>query len=112
MLIGLVFSQHIYGVQKKESKTIQQMTQLIEVRDSLFYIEGHGGNIGVLTGKDGILLIDDQFAYLHDEILERLAEVSKGEVKYVINTHWHVDHTNGNEKREIGMKKIVVAAYA
>lgn len=73
-------------------------TKLIQVKDSLYYIKGHGGNIGVLIGGDGVLLVDDQFAYSHSDIKANLSTISNLDVKYVINTHWHVDHTNGNEK--------------
>ncbi|MGY6647594.1 MBL fold metallo-hydrolase [Wenyingzhuangia sp. IMCC45574] len=73
------------------------MTKLIQVTDSIYCIEGQGGNIGALIGYEGILLIDDQFAHLHDDIITSLSNISSKTVKYVINTHWHVDHTNGNE---------------
>ncbi len=76
----------------------KKMIKLIHVNGPVYSIEGQGGNIGILIGKDGILLIDDQFAHLHDAIVESISKISKEEVTYVINTHWHVDHTNGNEK--------------
>ena len=75
-----------------------KMTKLIQVRDSIYYIEGHGGNIGVLKGDEGIVLIDDQFEHQYEAIISALTTISKAPVKYVINTHWRVDHTNGNEK--------------
>lgn len=73
-------------------------TKLHTIRDSIYFIEGHGGNIGVYTGEEGTLIIDNQFGYLHSEILDRLKEINDQPVKYLINTHWHVDHTDGNEK--------------
>ena len=80
------------------------------VRPSVYFLEGHGGNIGVLTNEEGILIIDDQFAYLHNEISANLKSLSDKEVKYVINTHWHVDHTNGNEK--FGEKGCTIIAHS
>ena len=58
---------------------------------------GAGGNIGVSTGPDGNVLIDDQFAPLTPKILAAVKTLSPGPVRFVINTHWHYDHTGGNE---------------
>lgn len=68
-----------------------------EVAGNLYYLEGRGGNIGVLTGDDGVVLVDDQFAPLTEKIIAALETVSDGEILYVINTHVHPDHTGGNE---------------
>ena len=61
------------------------------------YIEGSGGNIGLLAGDEVVLLIDDQYAPLTDKILEAIRTVSDQPVKFIINTHMHPDHTGGNE---------------
>jgi glyoxylase-like metal-dependent hydrolase (beta-lactamase superfamily II) len=55
-----------------------------------------GGNIGVSVGPDGILIIDDQFLPLADKIRAALAGLSPGKLKFILNTHWHGDHTGGN----------------
>jgi len=55
------------------------------------------GNIGVSVGPDGILIIDDQFAPLSDQISAALAELSSGELRFILNTHYHEDHADGNE---------------
>lgn len=68
-----------------------------EVAGNLYYLEGRGGNIGVLTGDDGVVLVDDQFAPLTEKIIAAIETVSDGEILYVINTHVHPDHTGGNE---------------
>jgi len=68
-----------------------------EVAQNLYYLEGRGGNIGVLTGDDGVVVIDDQFAPLTEKIIAAIETVSNGEILYVINTHVHPDHTGGNE---------------
>lgn len=60
-------------------------------------LTGRGGNIGVAYGPDGVLLIDDQFADLTDEIRAAVAALDPGRVTFVVNTHWHPDHTGGNE---------------
>tara|TARA_R110001606_G_scaffold76409_3_gene176688 strand:- start:5417 stop:6352 length:936 start_codon:yes stop_codon:yes gene_type:complete len=56
-----------------------------------------GGNIGVSYGPDGTVLIDDQFAPLTPKIQAAIADLGADPVKYLINTHWHGDHTGGNE---------------
>ncbi len=63
----------------------------------IYMLKGAGGNIGVSSGDDGLYIIDDQFAPLTDKIKEALAGISKQQVRFVINTHWHGDHTGGNE---------------
>ena len=66
------------------------------VAGRVYMLEGAGGNIGVSAGPDGILIVDDQFAPLADKIEAALAKLDKGPVRYVLNTHWHGDHTGGN----------------
>ncbi|HYN85217.1 MAG TPA: MBL fold metallo-hydrolase [Pyrinomonadaceae bacterium] len=61
-------------------------------------LEGAGGNIGVSVGEDGILIVDDQFAPLADKIRAALKTLGDGRLKFVLNTHWHGDHTGGNAK--------------
>ncbi|MCO4783783.1 MAG: MBL fold metallo-hydrolase [Candidatus Cloacimonetes bacterium] len=58
---------------------------------------GAGGNIGLSVGEDGILMIDDQFAPLAEKIKIAIKEKFNKKIKYVVNTHWHGDHTGGNE---------------
>ncbi len=68
-----------------------------QVADGVHVIFGQGGNIGVSVGEDGVFLIDDQFAPLTERILAAVAEITDQDVRFVINTHWHGDHTGGNE---------------
>ena len=68
------------------------------VRGSVYMLEGSGGNIGVSVGDDGILMVDDQFAPLADKIRAALAKLGDGKLQFVLNTHWHGDHTGGNVK--------------
>ena len=67
------------------------------VAGGIYYLEGTGGNIGLSVGDDGIVMIDDQFAPLTERILETIADLDDGEVRFVINTHVHGDHVGGNE---------------
>jgi len=59
-------------------------------------LEGAGGNIAILSGDDGTVMIDDQFAELSPKIKEAIKKISNYPVSYLINTHWHGDHTGGN----------------
>ena len=78
------------------------------VSGSVHMLQGMGGNIGVSAGDEGILIIDDQFAPLTDKILEAIRELNDGEIRFVINTHVHPDHTGGNEN--LGNMGILILA--
>ena len=71
--------------------------ETIELESDLFMLVGQGGNIGLSVGDDGAFLIDDQFAPLTEKILAAVAAVTDEPVRWVLNTHWHGDHTGGNE---------------
>jgi cyclase len=68
-----------------------------DLGDNVYMLEGHGGNITVAVAKDGIIMVDGEFAPLHDKIKAAIAAVSKQPIKYLVNTHFHGDHTGGNE---------------
>ncbi len=70
---------------------------------------GAGGNIGLSFGEDGNVLIDDQFAPLTDKILAAVNSVDPDPVKFVVNTHWHGDHSGGNEN--LGKAGAVIIAH-
>jgi len=67
------------------------------VAGSVYYLEGAGGNVGLSVGEDGVVMIDDQFAPMTDKLLAAIRELNDGEIRFVINTHVHGDHTGGNE---------------
>jgi cyclase len=69
----------------------------VQVSNNLYFLKGSGGNIGVLIGNDGTLMIDDQFAPLSNKINGAIKTLSAGEIKFLINTHLHGDHTGGND---------------
>ena len=75
--------------------TVQIKT--IKLTEKVYMLQGAGGNIGVLLGRDGIVLIDDQFAPLTEKIKNALKILSNKPVRFIINTHYHGDHTGGNE---------------
>lgn len=74
----------------------------IEIRttrlaDDLFTLEGHGGRITILTGVDGVFMVDSQFAPLTDKIVKAIRKITDQPIRYLVNTHVHADHTGGNE---------------
>jgi glyoxylase-like metal-dependent hydrolase (beta-lactamase superfamily II) len=77
------------------------------VAGNVYMLEGEGGNIGVSVGPDGILIVDDQFAPLAGKIRAALKKLNPGKLRYVLNTHWHGDHTGGNT--EFGPEATIIA---
>src|SRR6476620_6977402 len=69
----------------------------IDLGHNTYMLTGQGGNITVAVGTDGILMVDGQFAPLSDKIKAAIKAISPLPVKYLINTHFHGDHTGGNE---------------
>lgn len=67
-----------------------------KIAGNVYMLEGAGGNIGVSAGPDGILIVDDQYAPLSDKIRTALRLLAPGDLEFVLNTHWHGDHTGGN----------------
>lgn len=68
-----------------------------QLADGIYVLRGQGGNIGVAVGADGVFIVDDQFAPLTPKILAAIATLSDRPLRFVLNTHWHFDHTGGNE---------------
>ena len=77
--------------------------------DGIAVLFGAGGNIGVSYGPDGTVLIDDQFAPLTGKINAAVKDLGAEPVKYLINTHWHGDHTGGNEN--LGRSGVLIMAH-
>jgi len=83
--------------------------ETIKLTDQLYMLVGRGGNIGVFAGKDGLFMIDDQFPNMTVKLKEAIAKVSDKPLKYLINTHWHGDHSGGNEN--FNEKDVVIVAH-
>ena len=69
----------------------------VQVAENLYFLKGSGGNIGVFIGKDGTLMIDDQFAPLSNKINGAIKTLSPNDIRFLVNTHMHGDHSGGNE---------------
>src|SRR2546423_14373470 len=81
------------AAQQDFSKVEIRTTKLAE---SVYLMEGAGGNLGVSIGEDSVFLIDDQYAPLSRKIMAAIAKLTPKPVRFVLNTHWHSDHTGGN----------------
>jgi cyclase len=79
--------------QRDFSKTVIKTTDL---GDSTYELEGEGGNITVAVGKDAVLMVDSEFAPLHDRIKAAIEKITNLPIKYLVDTHFHGDHTGGN----------------
>jgi glyoxylase-like metal-dependent hydrolase (beta-lactamase superfamily II) len=82
---------------QNQGKQAPQLT-INKVKDSLYNIEGHGGNVAVYVTGEGVILVDDKFEEDHDAIASRIKSVTSEPVKYVLTTHHHSDHSGGNGK--------------
>ncbi len=69
----------------------------LAVRPNLHVIASSGGNVAVWSGPDGTVLVDDSVVAMTSQLLEAVAKVAPGPIRFVVNTHWHPDHTGGNE---------------
>jgi cyclase len=67
-----------------------------DLGNATYMLEGEGGNITIAVGKDGIIMVDGEFAPLHDKIKAAIEAVSKEPIKFLVNTHYHGDHSGGN----------------
>jgi glyoxylase-like metal-dependent hydrolase (beta-lactamase superfamily II) len=84
---------NIVNAQVEENVTVSTT----KLTNNTYMLKGSGGNILVSVGQDGVFMVDDQFAPLTEKIKQAISNITDQPVKFVINTHWHSDHTGGNE---------------
>ncbi len=100
-IVGLTLLMALTGVGAGTAHAQQNMADVqIRTQDlghGVYVLFGRGGNIGLSVGEDGVFMIDDQFAPLTEKIVAAVREITPEPVRFVLNTHWHGDHTGGNE---------------
>ena len=89
LLVLLTFS-----VSAKEKEVV---IDSLHVKGGIYMLKGQGGNIGLFTDKDGLFMIDGQYAPLTEKIKAAIKAISASPIKFLINTHWHGDHVGGNQ---------------
>jgi len=77
-----------------ESQEVIVKTQ--KLTDNVYLLQGRGGNIAALTGMEGILIVDDDYKAVSEKLRDALKELGSPTPKFILNTHWHGDHTEGN----------------
>jgi len=107
VLFAMIIFSKVFILSAQDFDSVEIKT--IKVSENIYMLEGRGGNIGIIAGEDGVLMIDDQFAPLSDKIKAAIAEISDKQIKFLINTHWHRDHTGGNEI--FGSTGVVIVAH-
>ncbi len=81
---------------QQDSSKVEITTE--KLADGVYMLVGSGGNLGLSVGNDAVFLVDDQYAPLTPKIQAAVSAITKKPVKFVLNTHWHGDHTGGNER--------------
>ena len=96
-LVALAIVMFLYvAVSAQDTDFSKVQIKVTKVSGNVYMLEGEGGNIGASVGEDGIVIVDDQFAPLADKIKAALKGVTDKPLRFVINTHFHGDHTGGN----------------
>lgn len=81
--------------------------KVTKVSGNVYMLQGRGGNIGAIVGADGILIVDDDYKTVSEKLRDALKELGSATPRFIFNTHWHGDHTQGNEF--FGKESIIVA---
>ena len=94
-IVLCVLAFPVAAASQQNFDTVQVRTQ--KVADGVYMLIGAGGNIGLAIGDDAVFVVDDQYAPLTPKVLAAIAALTSKPVRFVVNTHWHGDHTGGNE---------------
>ncbi len=109
LLASLILCASFGAYSHNDDRFANTEISINQLKPGYFMLMGQGGNMLLQTGADGNLLIDDQYAPLAPKILAAIDSIAKGGVRYVLNTHWHFDHTGGNEA--MGKSGAVIVAH-
>ncbi len=91
---NLIFAHETH----EHSGKLQDITvKTVKITDHLYMLQGRGGNVGALVGADGILIVDDDYAQVSPKLAEAFKTLGSEKPRFIFNTHWHGDHTEGNK---------------
>src|SRR5947207_13239756 len=96
IIVGVLtrFATAFAGAQQQPNDVQVKTTR---ISSNFYTLEGNGGMVGVLTGPDGVLMVDTQFAPMSEKLVAAIKQISDGRIRFVINTHDHGDQPGGNE---------------
>ena len=86
-----------HGDNSHSEKRQDVQVKTTKITGNVYLLQGAGGNIGALTGMEGILIVDDDYKRVSAKLAAALKELGSEKPRYILNTHWHGDHTEGNE---------------
>jgi glyoxylase-like metal-dependent hydrolase (beta-lactamase superfamily II) len=94
-----LFANSVFAHKKHENENqTQEITiKTQKITDRVYMLQGRGGNVGVSAGADGILIVDDDYAQVSPKLAEALKTLGSEKPRFIFNTHWHGDHTEGNK---------------
>jgi cyclase len=95
-----------YAAQQQDFSKVEVKTT--DLGHNVYMLEGAGGNVTVAVGTNGVIMVDSQFAPMHDKLKAAIAKITNLPVQYLINTHYHGDHTGGNAA--FGKEEVVIVA--
>lgn len=102
-----VVSVFAHGDNSHFPQTQDITVKTTKVSGNVYMLQGRGGNVGALVGMEGILIIDDDYKVVSEKLRDALKQLGAASPKFILNTHWHGDHTEGNEF--FGKESIIVA---
>jgi cyclase len=111
LAVGMAASLGLWIAYTQNPQTPPQL-KLNKISDSLYEIEGDGGNVAVYLTDEGVIVVDDKFERDYSDIVAKIKTISSKPVKYVLNTHQHGDHTGGNAKMLEGSVEILAQKNA
>ncbi|MDQ3710821.1 MAG: MBL fold metallo-hydrolase, partial [Acidobacteriota bacterium] len=94
-----LFSNTAFAHKKHENENQNQdiTVKTIKITDRVYMLQGRGGNVGASVGADGILIVDDDYARVSPKLAEALKALGSDKPRFIFNTHWHGDHSEGNK---------------